>query len=195
MNRYIGRTDDPLSPEGEAALCLLPRDNDARLVYVTPLKRTQQTAAILFPHAKQRVVPDLREMDFGDFENRSAEDMASDAAYRAWVEQKCLPACPGGESVEQFRDRVCAAFVSVLAEERTSGGNRPAFVLHGGTIMALMYRFSAHGGDYYQWCVNNGRGYQAEVTPQPDGPATPFLMTHIVPVTGTRPAQSGQGLE
>ena len=81
QRRYQGVTDVPLSPEGRARL--RKADFEPETVYVTPLMRTAQTAEALFPHAKQIVVPELREMDFGGFEGRTYDEMKNDPAYCA----------------------------------------------------------------------------------------------------------------
>ena len=78
QRRYQGAADVPLSPAGRAAL--KKADFETETVYVTPLCRTAQTARILFPHARQIVVPALREMDFGVFEGRTYDEMKDDAA-------------------------------------------------------------------------------------------------------------------
>ena len=69
-HRYQGLTDVPLSPAGRAAL--RQADFSPEVVYVSPLSRARETAAILFPTAEQIVVPGFREMDFGVFEGRTA---------------------------------------------------------------------------------------------------------------------------
>ena len=157
LRRYIGRTDEPLSAEGRAALA------ERRLafpappaVYVTPLRRTRETAELLFPDARQITVPGLREMDFGDFENRSFADMAGDAAYRAWVDSGCLAPIPNGESREGFTARCCAAFRAVLSQDKSA---RLVFVVHGGTIMALCSALVRPPRDYYDWQAKNGAGF------------------------------------
>jgi len=48
------------------------------------------SAAILFPNAQQRVCTGLREMTFGDFEGRSAQEMADDPAGVELQCQFCL---------------------------------------------------------------------------------------------------------
>ena len=63
--RYQGQRDIPLSTKGREALC--QADFCPDVVYVSPMTRARQTAHILFPGAKQIVVPGLREMDFGTF--------------------------------------------------------------------------------------------------------------------------------
>ena len=112
-HRYNGRTDEPLSSAGRAALAE-KRFEPAPIVYITPMRRTKETAELLFPGARLLSVPGLREMDFGDFEGRSYADMEHDAAYRAWVDSGCLGPIPNGEGRAAFVPRCCAAFRAVL---------------------------------------------------------------------------------
>ncbi len=157
--QYIGRTDEPLSEVGAQRIEALGSDPEREYVYVSPLLRTQQTAALLFPNARQIVAGDLREMDFGDFERRSADDMINDPAYTAWVEANCVPSCPNGESMEGFAKRVCAEFSRILAKEIQKGSERVTFVVHGGVIMAIMACFCKEAKEYYTYSVDNGQGY------------------------------------
>ncbi len=150
--RYIGQTDEPLCPEGRAALSASPLTG-IEAVYVSPLLRAQETAAILFPGARQIVADGLREMDFGAFENRSADDMKNDAAYRAWVDDMCEGNCPGGENRRSFVARTVQAFERIC----TADNNEPlVIVAHGGTIMALMSELGEPRRDYWSWHVGAG---------------------------------------
>lgn len=196
--KYIGRTDEPLSGRGVAqARALAERGIRAgaawpvpACVYVTPLIRTRQTAALLFPEAEQIVVEDLQEMDFGDFENRSAEEMAEDAAYREWVEGKCEGPCPGGESKADFSRRVQKSFADVIAarmkrdalcggEAGTQAASEPAvFVVHGGTIMALLEKYARPAVGFYEGHMQNCQGIVCTVLPGTEG--LPFVLGDIV---------------
>ena len=163
LRRYIGSTDQPLTPEGAEGAKAAGARRSVRSVFVTPLVRTQQTARILFPDAEQTVVPALREMDFGDFEDRSFEDMKDDPAYRAWVDGGCLAPCPNGESVLEFSNRVYAGFlecVRALPEET----RRAVFVVHGGTIMALMSRLARPKIAYFDAFAANCGGYACRLS-------------------------------
>lgn len=160
--RYIGQTDEPLDPDGIAQLEAMEADFSVKTVYVSPLQRTQQTAGILFPHAKQIIVDALKEMDFGDFEGRSYHEMASDDDYRAWVDSDCLTPCPNGESRSSFSARICAAFTEILEQAETQSNSSPVFVVHGGTIMAIMERFAVPHKNYYDYSVKNCTGYRCE---------------------------------
>lgn len=177
--RYIGRTDEPLSPEGIALSEAAGRDPALREVYVTPLLRTRQTAAILFPNARQIIVDGLREMDFGDFENRSAEEMRDDAAYRAWVDGGCLAPCPHGEGRAEFSARVCAAFLDVMEYANTHDGENIAFVVHGGTIMAILEQFARPHGDYYSYGVPNCQGYRCRLCRPDRGEEPPLILKEL----------------
>ena len=71
--KYQGRLDEGLSAAGRVQL--LCAGWKPEHVYVSPALRAKETAAILFPEARQIEVPGLREMDFGVFEGRSWQEM------------------------------------------------------------------------------------------------------------------------
>lgn len=157
--RYQGRTDAPLCPEGEAELLGKGIGSEVQKVYVSPMRRAVRTAELCFPNAVQAVVPDFREMDFGSFEGKNYEEMADDPAYRAWVDGMCRGKCPGGESMAEFTDRVCAAFDAVVGQAIVSQEKYIMIAAHGGTVMALLSRYGRPEKDYYDWYAPNGGGY------------------------------------
>lgn len=163
LNRYIGITDSPLCDEGIAFAKTAGGDKELRDVIVTALIRTQQTANILFPNAKQHIVNELSEMNFGDFEDRSAADMENDSAYRAWVDGGCMDTCPNGESIGGFADRVCAAFMQEVRRAEQKGEKRLVFVVHGGVIMALLSSMGVPHKDFYDWYLPNCACVKADV--------------------------------
>lgn len=155
--KYLGRTDLPLSERGRARLVRANFLPDT--VYVSPLRRTAETAELLFPGSRLIVEPDFREMDFGIFEGKSWKDMEELPAYRAWVEGGCLDAPPGGESRSRFCRRVCSAFEALVEAQRRAGAQRLVIVAHGGTQMAALERFGQPGRDYYDWNGPLGGGF------------------------------------
>lgn len=151
--RYQSRTDISLSNRGRA---LLGRaDFSPERVYVSPLIRARETAAVLFPEAEQITVPDFREMDFGVFEGCTAGEMEGDLAYRAWVEGGCRGRCPGGENLAEFFDRVWAAFAKLLETEQ----ERLVIVAHGGVQMAILERYAEPHRGYFDWAAPCGGGF------------------------------------
>ena len=155
---YLGRRlDPPLSPEG--ARVLRSADFMPEMVYTSPLRRAQQTAEILFPTAKRETVADLSEMDFGDFEGRTADEMAEDADFRAWVEQGCTTRCPNGETQAEFCARTCRAFAALVDQAAAEGRERLVIVAHGGTQRAVMERFAEPPCGYFDLRPPFGGGY------------------------------------
>ncbi len=155
--RYVGRSDEPLCPEGISAAERQPKDRSIDRVYVSPMLRARQTAAILFPNAEQIPVEGLKEMDFGAFEGRTADEMENDPAYRAWVEDLCRGACPGGESQKAFHRRTVEAFSGVMKTTRSDA----TFVIHGGVIMSILFQLAEPEKDFYEWWTPNLGGYEA----------------------------------
>lgn len=154
--RYQGQLDIPLSPEGEAELFAAERS--PACVYVSPLRRARQTARRVFPEARQIVVHAFAEMDFGRFDGRTADEMAEDPEFRAWVDGGCLAPCPGGESKAVFCERTLGAFERLLPE-RLRRGEDLVIVAHGGTLRAVMERHALPERDYFDWTTGNACGY------------------------------------
>lgn len=163
--RYQGSTDTPLSDAGR--LALQPDDRFAR-VFCSPLLRAAETAEILFPSAEKRMIPDLREMNFGAFEGRGWWEMEQDAAYRAWVEGGCVGKCPGGEDREGFSARVQAAFAALVEREKKAGASELVIIAHGGTQMAVLSRWGMPQKDYFAWQTPCACGWLLEDTNWPE---------------------------
>lgn len=174
LRRYIGATDQPLTEAGAAQAQAFGGISAVKQVFVTPLVRTQQTANLLFPDAEQIVLSELREMDFGDFEDRSADEMTEDTDYRAWVDAGCIAPCPNGESMEGFARRVWAGFEQVI-RALPPQTEQAVFVVHGGTIMALVSHYARPEIAYYDAFSRNCGGY-AGVLAEENGS---FVLTQV----------------
>ncbi len=167
--RYVGRTDEPLCEAGREAIAgrKLPR---AEKLFVSPLLRCRETAEILWPGRDQIVVPGLRECDFGDFEMKNYAELNGNADYQAWIDSNGTLPFPGGESQTTFQARCCAAFEQVaeeLLKEKADSAEKSvpvaAFVVHGGTIMAVLSQFGVPKKGYFDWQVKNGEGFIADL--------------------------------
>lgn len=165
--RYIGRTDEPLCQEGRERLekirerALYTRPD---LLYVSPMLRCLETAQILFPGMEQNVTADLRECDFGEFENRNYLELAGNANYQKWIDSNGMLPFPGGESREAFQERSVKAFEELEKFFKLNGyqAQTAALVVHGGTIMSILEKVGVPGGSYYDFQAGNGEGYRLE---------------------------------
>lgn len=161
--RYIGRTDEPLCEAARRQLREVEPFTGVSNVLASPLRRARETARLLFPEAALTICRDLREMDFGDFEGRTAGEMAADPAYRQWVRDGCTGPCPNGESLESFMARTCGAFDLAVRRSISRKEERLVVVAHGGSIMAIMSRFARPRRPFFEWHVKHCCGYRARL--------------------------------
>lgn len=157
--RYVGATDEPLLPESRAALSSLCLPAVSR-VYISPMLRCMETAALLYPNVPVEAVSGFRECDFGEFEYRNFKELKDRPEYQAWLDSRGRVAFPGGESREAFSFRVVRAFDRVAGKAEKQNGDA-AIIAHGGTIMAIFEARSLPARDFYEYQVANGRGYAA----------------------------------
>ena len=171
QRRYIGSTDEPLSPKGIGELLeiagrnglFLPGPEISGAVYVSGLLRTKETAELLFPGRKLRVRTDFNECDFGEFENKNYEELKDDPAYQSWIDSGGLAAPPDGEAKADFSSRTCRGFLLSVEELLKEGGSFGAFVVHGGSIMAILEQFAFPKKEFYDWQAKNGCGFMADL--------------------------------
>ena len=202
LGRYIGTTDEELCPEGREELADLRESGQYRsirpdLVYVSPLRRCRQTAEILFPGVPQEICRDLRECDFGEFENKNYKELSGNPAYQAWVDSGGTLPFPGGESREAFQERCRAEFARVLrALERQAGrtimsilsayaapeGKLPGQILPGQTPSGQAPQGAAD--PFYRWQVKNGEGWRALWDETDKGGIWLYDISHIGPGSG-----------
>lgn len=153
--RYIGcHTDEALLPS-EAERLRVCRYPAVDAVFASPMRRCVETAELIYPAQIVQRVEGLKECDFGLFENRNYAEMKGWTAYQRWLDSGGM-AFPGGESRREFSGRCVRAFRETV-EALPEGVY--AFVVHGGTIMALMERFARPSGNYYDFQVKNGEGF------------------------------------
>ena len=164
-HRYTGTNDVPLNESGREQAHAAGLAPSIPLVFTSHLSRAQETARICFPNAQQMVRPALSEMNFGDFQGRTPNEMEDDAAYRAWVDQWCIPPCPNGESREGYTARVAQAVREIVLAQAAAGDGQVVIVAHGGTIMATLSTFAndSEMRSYYEWNPGNCGGYRAQV--------------------------------
>lgn len=146
-HRYLGSTDLPLNERGlEQAAALADRFRDIPLaaVYASDLSRSYQTAEIIGrPHGLQvSVLPELRELSFGDWEGLSESEIAERYGvdfYRNWKEDPGVIPIPRGESLDNLLTRSLAGIEKIKA---CHPQERVLLVTHGGNMMALGCHFN-----------------------------------------------------
>jgi broad specificity phosphatase PhoE len=139
--RYYGATDVALSDLGREQVrrAALSVPGDAfPLVLTSPLSRAWESARLVAPSGSIRLLDELREIDFGQWEGlNAAEIRARDPIrFEDWQEKRPGFEFPGGERRAQFQARVDRAVDGMLAAEVSS----ILVVVHKGVIRAITRR-------------------------------------------------------
>lgn len=148
--RYIGTTDEPLSPDGREIIknnVYLP----AEIIISSPMLRCRQTAEIIYGRYDD-VFDGLKECDFGEFENKNYKELDGNEMYQQWIDSGGTLPFPGGESMESFSKRCISAFEKAV--DKYKNAKSMAFVIHGGTIMSIAKKYN--GGNFYDYRLKNG---------------------------------------
>lgn len=166
-HRYLGKTDELLSKEGEMQLeeymklYLYPNID---FLFTSPMKRCIQTAEILYPQLQPVQMREWEEMDFGAFEGKNYMELQDDKRYQAWIDSNGTLPFPEGESREEFMMRCDKGFqkmIEKVKQIKEEGHKTIGMIVHGGTIMALLSKYGK--GDYFDYQVANGRGFVCTV--------------------------------
>ena len=102
--RHTGRTDVPLTPNGEDEARELGkhlRDIQFAQVLTSPLQRAQQTCALVGLNQAPEIEPDLIEWEYGDYEGKRSVDIRQERPD--WTIFR--DGCPHGEMPDQISAR------------------------------------------------------------------------------------------
>jgi alpha-ribazole phosphatase len=139
--RFCGHSDPDLNAQGRMQLTPLAHGLSGEpldIVYSSDLRRASATARAIAAvrEIPQVVRPALREIDFGQWEGLSWEQIEQmDPAYaRKWMGRYPHLAAPSGESFQAFEARVLEEVKFLL----DSNGGPIAVVTHGGVLRVVL---------------------------------------------------------
>jgi probable phosphoglycerate mutase len=153
-HRYRGQADVELDPFGLRQAQATGRYVAARwpvvAVYASPLQRTMRTAEAV-AHAQGLDVhpmPGLLDINFGAWQGQRGSEVAqhSPELHRAWQEEPHTVRFPGGEGLDDVRDRATAALDEVVARHAGQGA---ALVAHTVVNRVLLCAVLGWGNDRF----------------------------------------------
>lgn len=166
--RYIGTTDVPLSQEGKDAVRKLNAQMDypyAKVVFTSPLKRCTQTARIIYPDIEPLVIEQLMECHFGEWENKTADELSGDEDFAKWLAGDHNVKPHRGESTADFTRRICVMFESIVDGLIKTGTTDAAIITHGGVMNTLLAVYGLPQAKPFDWACDSGYGYSLRITP------------------------------
>ena len=170
QGRYIGSTDLPLSRRGAENLRTLKKEHSypqAQMHLCSPMLRCKETMGILYPESRPILIPGLRECDFGDWEGKTAAEIAAeDGKFGRWIAGAGEPVTPpNGEDGAAFAQRVGSAFNRVVEDLMRSGTTSAVIVTHGGVMMSILAACGLPRAKFYDWMTEPGCGYSMRIIP------------------------------
>ena len=157
--RYIGKTDEPLCDLGIAEINAKQYPK-AGIIICSPMKRCVETAKLIYPNAEAVLCDGMQECNFGAFEGKNYLELNGNPAYQKWLDSGGTCPFPNGERLADFKKRCVIAFEKVMDTYKEQ--KSIAFVVHGGTIMAIFEKYAFPQKEYYDFQVKNGCGYAAK---------------------------------
>ncbi|MCQ6264265.1 histidine phosphatase family protein [Fictibacillus sp. WQ 8-8] len=161
QKQYIGYCDPPLCEEGRIELYRLHRNKgypEPGAILASDRMRCVETAEVLFPESKVQISPALREMHFGEWERKTYGDLCGIQRYRDWIDDPIGVCPPGGESYQDFENRVRGAWHREIWPSAEESGH-VIVVTHGGPIRYLLSEFAPERREMWAWPVSHGKGY------------------------------------
>lgn len=166
--RYIGRTESPLAESSIAQLLQMKRKYpypQAQAFFASPSIRCVDTLKLLYPKADPEVILQMAECDFGDWENKTAQELQSEPGFSQWLASGGQTAPPNGESSPVFVQRVCSGFEMLVQNLMVKGLTSSVLVTHAGVITTLLSAYGLPRAKPLDWMCAPGEGYVVRITP------------------------------
>jgi len=141
IKRYVGRLDVHLSPNGKKEARWVSRSlkrSPGLVCWSSPLIRARETAKIAFKNLgkKIRILPDLREINFGKWEGMTFEEIRKidPQGLDRWFARGDKFKFPEGDSIKNFHQRIRG----VIKLIKKSPAREIMILSHGGLIRTLL---------------------------------------------------------
>jgi broad specificity phosphatase PhoE len=143
--RFCGHSETELTPKGiEQAKALGRRLAHVRFdaAYSSDLSRALRTAEFALEHHESPIAPvldaGLREMHYGEWESLIGREIGAKEPALLREFFRCKAPAPGGESVQQVRERTAGALRRLVGDHPDES---LLVVSHGNAIMAILAEF------------------------------------------------------
>lgn len=159
--QYLGWTDAPLSEKGRKetqAIAQLLAGWQPDLLVSSDLVRCQETTKLLFANQPFSTSTAFREMNFGEFEGKTYQQLKNQPKYQLWLADMFHTHVPGGESFGDFSRRVDEG----MRDLANNGLEKRDLVLvtHGGVMRLLLSQYVQTNRTFFDWDIPNSYGYQ-----------------------------------
>jgi alpha-ribazole phosphatase len=165
---YItAHTDVLLSEEGIGELVANRESNlypDADLYFTSGMTRANESLRLIKGEVPFRMLPQLEEYNFGDFELHTHDELCDNEDYVRWMEDESGETrCRGGESRAEFVTRMQDGLRSLCDTAVRDSAGTVLLLAHGGVISYFTRLFYDESLTYYEAMPKCGHGVDAIV--------------------------------
>ncbi len=159
--RYIGWTDVTIDMASLESVAMPDLTKHYQQVFSSDLKRCTETAQLLVPSAAVIKDPRLRELHFGDWEQKTYNDLKAIRAYRMWLENPFQEIPPNGEAFGDFEQRVMQCWDEIMTMFEVDHCKNILIITHGGPIRLLLTKYSPKkvNKSWWDWNIEHFSGY------------------------------------
>lgn len=159
--RYQGHRDTSLTREGKRQtreIALRLRDEPLDAIYSSDLKRTRYMAEVInsYHSLKTNILPELREIDFGDWEGKTYNEIQREwkGLLSGWEKEPSKIKIPRGESIKDLAERIRSTIKKIISKHPDQ---RIAIITHGGPIRIILMDALGLGlDDWWKTITSNG---------------------------------------
>lgn len=160
---YYGLLDPKLTAKGEREIKERAKELEQvqpTAIYTSALKRTNQTASIIcaerqWPTSLIEPVPALNEMDFGEWEGKTADEVEAHDP-EPWQQFMTSPFSlhpTGGEAFIDFKARVLKSFKQIISNHQKD--DTVIFVGHLGALRIILHTYFESDKDFFDGKMSN----------------------------------------
>ncbi|EKN65722.1 hypothetical protein BABA_19056 [Neobacillus bataviensis LMG 21833] len=153
---YLGWNDSPLTAESME----MSTTKRYESYFSSDLQRCISTSELLFPNRYPVLLSELREMNFGEWEGQTYEELKENKRYCQWLAdpENVLP--PKGESFYEFTSRVQAGWNKMLEIILSHELKSCAVITHGGAIRYLLSKYAPEVKDFWSFQARHDQGIE-----------------------------------
>ena len=166
---YIGsRTDYSLSQKGMTQLIEKMDEFEypkVQRVYSSPMKRCIETAEIIYPYRELKIIDNMTELDFGEFDGKSVHELIDREDYKNWLQGDKPDSRPtGGESLQELLLRLYKGLHEIVMDMMNEELTNCALVTHSGIVTNLMTAFGIPKLERKDLVCDPGEGFEVIIT-------------------------------
>ena len=166
---YLGsRTDYSLSKKGISQIVNKMDEYEypkVQRVYSSPMKRCIETAEIIYPYRELQIVENMTELDFGEFDGKSVQELIDRDDYKEWLKGGTPDKrAPGGESMEELLLRLFKGLHEIITDMMDEELTHCALITHSGLVTNILSAFGLPKIDPKELTCAPGEGFEILMT-------------------------------